>query len=55
MNLVNRQQEMKTLNKHVGLSILYKLKEKAKVVKWKNDSRKNTIYYFQSLGLVRSL
>lgn len=47
--------ECKWSNKHVGLSILYKLKEKAKVVKWKNDSRKEYYILFSKSGFSEEL
>lgn len=42
--------ECKWSNKHVGLSVLYKLKEKAKAVKWKNGSRKEYYVLFSKSG-----
>ncbi|MGL4787778.1 MAG: ATP-binding protein, partial [Cetobacterium sp.] len=42
--------ECKWSNKQVGLSVLYKLKEKAKAVKWKNDSRKEYYVLFSKSG-----
>ncbi|MGL4867267.1 MAG: ATP-binding protein [Cetobacterium sp.] len=42
--------ECKWSNKHVGLSVLYKLKEKAKGVKWKNGSRKEYYMLFSKSG-----
>lgn len=47
--------ECKWSNKHVGLSVLYKLKEKAKVVKWKNDSRKEYYILFSKSGFSEEL
>lgn len=42
--------ECKWSNKHVGLNVLHDLKEKAKKVKWKNNSRKEIYILYSKSG-----
>lgn len=42
--------ECKWSNKHVGLNVLYSLKEKAKKVKWKNETRREIYILYSKSG-----